>query len=1034
MSDGISHEKPKGPISWMTANPVAANLLMILLVVGGLLIGMRVKQEVFPDFNLDMVNISVAYPGASPGEVENGVVLAIEEAIRDIEGVDEMVSTSSEGLGFVSVEAVKGADVDTLWLEIKNQVDRIDTFPDEALDPNVSIASRDRDVITIALFGSVGEAVLREAGEQARDEFLSHPDITRAELSGVRDHEIHVEAPTDRLRMHGLTLGDIASAIRSASVEMGGGALKTESGDLLVRVDDRRDYAAEYARLPLLTQESGARIFLGDVAAVSEGFEDTDSWAFYNGEKAVLIEVYRVGDQTPARVAAGARAVMERLKAELPPGLHLEVVRDLSLIFEQRAELLLKNAGLGLILVFILLALFLEPGLAFWVSMGIPISFLGAFLIMGNLSISINMVTMFAFIVTLGIVVDDAVVVGENIYHFRRRGLSFFQAAVKGARGVALPVVFSVLTNMAAFLPMFFVPGVMGKIFRYIPMVVISVFAISLVESLFVLPSHLSHGRKKEPGRLNFPARWQRKFSAVFEAFVRGPYARFLTWVLSHRYSVIALGVAMLMATAGYLSSGRLGMEMFPKVESDYAYCEAVLPYGSPASQLMAAEGRLVQAAREVGRENGGEKLVKGVFSRVSGNRITVRFYLTDPDIRPVSTGRVTTLWRERAGKIPGLESLAFESDRGGPGSGRGLSIQLSHRNKDILERAGAALAEKIEEYPMAQDIDDGSARGKRQRDIRLMPAGERMGLTSREVAAQLRGAFYGIEAVKNQRGRNELTVRVRLPESERASESTLDDLTLLAPRGEIPLRNAVEIIPGRAYTSINRTDGRRVISVTANVRPRSQADTLKKALEKDVLPDLKKRFPGLSHSFKGRQAETRESVSSLMTGLAMALILVYALLAVPLKSYLQPVIIMFCIPFGMIGAVLGHIIMGYSLSVISLFGIVALAGVVINDSLVFVDFANQRVRKGKTPKEAVIEAGIQRFRPILLTTLTTSGGLAPMIFETSRQARFLIPMAISLGFGILFATFITLAMIPSLYLLTADLKRFFGFGPYLKR
>ena len=1027
MSSEMSDRKGRGPISWMAGNPVAANLLMIVLVIGGLVMAMGIKQEIFPEFDLDVVTITTAYPGASPEEVENGIILVLEESLRDIDGVDEISSIASEGMAQVNVEALDGADVNRLWQEIKSEVDRIETFPDEALDPNVVIASRDRDVITMALFGDASEATLREAAEQARDALLLDPNITRVELSGVRDHEIHVEASQDRLRRYGLTLNDIAKTLAAGSVEMGGGSLKTEAGDILVRIDDRQDYADEYARLPLLTEGSGAQVLLGDVAEVSDGFEETDSWAFYNGKKAALIEVYQVGNQTPVELAAAAIGVMERLKHELPQGLDLEVVRDSSLIFEQRADLLLKNAFIGLILVFILLALFLEAGLAFWVSLGIPISFMGSFLILSNMSVSINMITMFAFIITLGIVVDDAVVVGENIHHFRRRGMYFFDAAVTGARGVGTPVVFSVLTNIVAFLPLFFVPGVMGKVFRYIPLVVVSVFAISLVESLFILPAHLAHGKKKgPPGRFNFPARWQKRFSRWFEEFVRVRYGAFLKWTLGHRYSVIALGLAMLMAAFGYVSSGRLGMEMFPKVESNYAYCEAVLPYGAPASRLRAVERQLVDAAQRVADENGGESLSRGIFSRVNGNRIAVRFYLTEPEIRPLSTDKVSTLWRSSMGNATGLESITFESDRGGPGSGKGLSIQLSHRDKDILERAGIELAARLEEFPNVSDIDDGSARGKRQFNIQILPPGQRMGLTSREVATQLRHAFYGVEAVKNQRGRDEVTVRASLPQSERGSETTLENLILQAPGGEILLREAVEITPGRAYTSITRSEGRRVISVMGNVRPQSQSEIVKKSLEKDVIPDLKALFPGLSHSFKGRQSDIQESVSSLITGLALALILIYALLAIPFKSYAQPLIIMFCIPFGVIGAVLGHVLMGYSLSVISMFGIVALSGVVINDSLVFVDFANQRFRDGQSPQQSALDAGMQRFRPIFLTTLTTFGGLSPMIFETSRQARFLIPMAISLGFGILFATFITMVMLPSLYVLLAEIKAFF--------
>ncbi len=1019
-------QKPwrKGPIAWMAGNSVAANLIMVVLLLGGFLMGAQIKQEVFPEFSLDRVNISVSYPGASPEEVENGIILAIEEAIQGLEGVEEIQSTASEGLAFVSLEAIEGSDITRLWQETKSEIDRIDTFPDEAGEPQVAIAARQREVLNVGLYGPADEITLREAAEQVRDELLLDPDITQVSLGGVRDFEIQVEVSQENLRRYDLTLQAIADTVARASVELGGGSLKTAGGDILVRVKDRRDTARQYARLPVLSLADGSQVLLEDIASVHEGFEDTNSWASYNGQPAVRIEIYRVGEQTPIQVAEAARSVLEQISDNLPEGLDLTILHDRSVIFQQRAELLLKNAFIGLALVFLFLAIFLDIRLAFWVSLGIPISILGAFVFLGATSFSINMVTMFAFIVTLGIVVDDAVVVGENIYYYRRQGLPFLRAARIGAREIAMPVVFSVLTNMIAFLPLLFVPGIMGKVFSAIPLVVIAVFGVSLIESLFVLPAHLSHEKRRQAiWPFNHLERWQQGLSLALERFIKQGYGKFLSGVLGQRYAVVALGLALLMATAGYVASGRMGMMLFPKVESDYAYCEAVLPYGTAQGRMDAVEKHLVNAADRVAGENGKDRLSKGVLSQVKENSITVRFYLTDASTRPLNTAEVAALWRREVGALSGLESITFESDRGGPGSGKGLTIQLSHRDKAVLDSAGEALAEQLAAFPVVRDIDDGSANGKRQFDIRIRPAGIRVGLTSQEVANQIRHAFQGVEAVKQQRGRNEVTVRVRLPEAERIREATLEDLVLQSPGGEILLRDAVDMIPGRAYTTIDRTNGRRVIAVTANVRPPPKAENVKNTLNAEILPQLSNRYPGLSYSFKGRQADIQESVSALLMGLGFALLGVYAMLAIPFKSYSQPMIIMFCIPFGMIGAVVGHLVMGYSLSVMSLFGIVALSGVVVNDSLILIDFANRKRRAGQVTIDAVREAGIQRFRPILLTTLTTFGGLAPMILETSRQARFLIPMAISLGFGILFATFITLVMVPSLYMILEDIK-----------
>ena len=841
----------RGPIAWMAGNSVVANLLMAVLLVGGLIVGWNIKQEVFPDFTLNSVQITVAYPGASPEEVENGIVLAIEEVIQDLEGIDEITSIATEGSATVTVDVIEGADVSRLWQEIKSEVDRIRTFPEEAEDPQIAIASHKRGVLTVALHGKVDELTLRSAADTVRDTLLLDPHITQVEFTGVKDYEIQAEIPQAALRRYRITLADAAEAIAGASVELGGGSLKTAGGDILVRVKDRRDTARQYARLPILTRDDGSRILLEDVGTVREGFEDANTWARFDGYPAVMIEIYRVGDQTPTEVAGAGRTVLEKLNQTLPEGLELTVLEDNSEVFSQRADLLLKNAFQGLILVFIFLALFLETRLAFWVSMGIPISFMGSFVFLSATDFSINIISMFAFIVTLGIVVDDAVVVGENIYHWRRKGLPPLKAAVAGVREVAMPVVFSVLTNLVSFLPLMFIPGIMGKIFKVIPLVVAAVFGVSLIESIFILPAHLGHSREREAfWPLNHLERRQKKFSAAFEVFVRNRYGAFLGLTIRHRYAVLAFGIAMMMGLAGYVTSGRMGMEMFPSTESDYAYCAATLPYGTSEARLKTVEKRLLNSARAVVAENGGSRLAKGVLSDVANNAVTVRIYLTAAEKRPMATSRVVDLWRKNTGTIAGLETIRFESNMGGPGSGKNLTVMLSHNDTDTLETAGEQLADQLSQFSIVHDIDDGSAQGKRQFDIKLQPLGERMGLTSQAVASQVRYAFQGAEALRQQRGRNEVTVRVSLPENERASEATLEDLILLAPEGEVFLRDAVQMTAGRAYTSIERTNGRRNIEVTANVTPPAQSENIQRELKSKILPDLMNRYPGLSCNF----------------------------------------------------------------------------------------------------------------------------------------------------------------------------------------
>lgn len=1021
-------EIKKGPLAWMAGHSVAANLLMLILLLGGLFAAKRIQQEVFPYFEMDRVNVRVSYPGASPAEVERGIVLAIEEAIQGLSDIKEVTATASEGGASVTVEMIEGGDIQRLAQDIDAEVSRISSFPEEAEDPKVTIAARQHYVVSLALYGKQREQVLREYAEYIRDKLLQHTDITQAELTGVRDYEISVEISQETLRAYNLSLDEVATRIRSAAVELPGGAIKTAGGDILVRVKERRDYAREFGRLPIITATEGTPVRLEDIAVITDGFEETDRHATYNGQPAVLIEVYRVGKQTPIEVADAARAVVADLKRELPPGLSVELRNDRSEVYHQRLDLMVNNGYIGLGLVFLLLAIFLEARLAFWVSLGIPISFLGSLLILPSMGVSINMISMFAFIVTLGIVVDDAIVVGENIYYHRQRGLPWFTAAVEGVRDIYVPIVFSVLTNMVAFLPMLFIPGFMGKVFRAIPLVVISVFAISLVESLFILPAHLGHKRpRREWGPLGWLHCQQQRFSGFFLRLVHNRYGPFLRWVLSWRYASIAVGIAVLIATVGYMQSGRLGFELFPRVESDFARATATLPFGAAFARTAKVEERLVSAAQAVAAENGDKDLVEGIYARADANEAQIRVYLTPPDQRPISTAEFSQQWRERVGVLAGLESLRFESDSAGPGHGLALSVQLSHQRMEILEKASAELAEALGDYPTVSDVDDGFSPGKPQIDFRLKPGAQSVGLTAREIARQLRAAYYGSEALSQQRGRNEVQVMVRLPRRERASEYHFEEMVLRTPTGgEMPLRDAVTINRGRAYTDIRRKDGRRIITVEADVKPRSKAGQVLADLKQGALPRLKERYPGLVYSFEGRRADQRESMQALMRGLLMALGVIFIMLAVPLNSYIQPIIIMSAIPFGLVGAALGHLIMGYSLSVTSMFGVVALSGVVINDSLVLVDLANRKRRDGLSPEKAVYTAAIQRFRPILLTTLTTFGGLAPMIFETSRQARFLIPMAISLGFGVLFATLITLLLVPGFYMILEDIRPIF--------
>ena len=1025
----------RGLIGWMTHNHVTPNLLMVVCLVGGFFFALRIKQEVFPEFDLDLVNVVVPYLGSSPEEVEQGIVLAVEEAIRGLEGIKEIRSTASEGRAVVTAELLEGADRQRVYQEIMQEVDRITTFPQDAERPEVRLAARRREVVNFQVYGDVSEWVLRELAEQVRDSLLQSEGITQVDLTGVRDYEVQVLIEQDTLRTYGLTLQDVANRIRVAAVELPGGHIEARGGEILLRVMERRDWAGQFAAIPMITTSEGAVVTLGDIARVVDDFQDVDRMATFDGQRAVGIAVYRVGDQTPIGVSEATHRAMQAIEAQLPPGVNWAITNDRADIYRQRLGLLLKNAAWGLILVLLLLGVFLEIKLAFWVTMGIPISFLGAFLFLPSVDVTINMISMFAFIIALGIVVDDAIVVGENIYEYRNRGMNFMQAAVQGARDVAMPVTFSIMTNVVAFLPLYFIPGVMGKIWKVIPVVVITVFLISLVEALWILPTHLAHARPRSKNRpALFLHRCQQAFSRQFERFIERIFAPFLDFCISYRQITVAVGLAFFIAVLSYISSGRIGMILMPRIEADYASVRASLPFGSPQYKVQEVADRLVGHARTIVAEHGGEMLSKGIFAVVDEDDIDVRIYLTDPKVRPISTTRVTQLWRERTGYLPGLESLRFEADRGGPGSGAALTVELSHRDIDVLDRAGTRLAEILADFPNVKDIDDGYTPGKQQLNFTIKPEGQSLGLTAQEVARQVRNAFFGAEALRQQRGRSEIRVRVKFPKERRISEFDLEQLVIRTPAGvDVPLFEVVQVERGRSYTSITRREGRRTIMVTANVEPIEQSSQVIATVQKEILPQLAADFPGLGFSWEGRQADMRDSMQSLIAGFLVALGVIYAMLAVPFRSYIQPLIVMVAIPFGFVGATLGHMLMGYSLSVMSMMGIVALSGVVVNDSLILIDYANRvRREEGLSAFEAIHCAGVRRFRPVMLTTLTTFGGLSPMIFETSRQARFMIPMALSLGYGIVFATFVTLVLVPCLYMLLHDAhqnhKRFLAF------
>ncbi len=1041
----------KRAIAWFAENGVAANLLMALFVVGGLLsLYFAIPIRTFPDIDVDMISVAVVYPGAAPEEVEEGVCVRIEEEIDGIDGIDRVTSSSSEGACGVTIELYQGADGARVLSDVKNRVDAIDSFPEEAEKPIISEVVPRRSVIDIALSGSLDERSLKELGARVRDELAQLPEITLVELKNARPYEISIEVSERALRRHGISFDDVLRAVRAASLDLPGGSIKTDGGEILLRSKGQAYVGQEFESLPLLARPDGTRLLLGDVASVVDGFQDTDQRAFFGGEPAVLLRVFRVGDQDTLSMAEVVRSFVARRQAELPEGARLTVWQDSTVTLRDRLDLLLEDGFSGFLLVFALLALFLRFTLAAWVSVGIPVSVMGALFTFPFFGISIDMISLFAFILVLGILCDDAIVVGESVHTRQQAGGDRVQAAIEGTLEVSTPVIFGVLTTIATFTPLMMIPGPMGQIFGTMAAVVILCLVFSLVESQLVLPAHLAHLRESGNER---PGPWTRIQEAIargLERFRDGPYRAALERALEWRYTTLAVAVSSLLLTVGLVASNRLPFTFFPPIQADFITARLTMPTGIPIEVTERGVGQIMAALEQAKAEldpqfaKPGESIVRHAFAAageqpmasrgggpggpaqaISGAQYgEVTAELIPADDRAISTKAVADRWRELTGPVPDAVELTFASDLFT--SGRDIDIQLQGPDVDHLREAAARLRAGLESYPGVLDVSDSFRSGKEEIKLNILPAAEALGVSLRDLARQVRQAFYGEEAQRIQRGRDDVKVMVRYTEEERRSLGALENMRIRTAQGaEVPFGLVAEVERGRGFSTIKRADRQRVVNVTAAVeRSVTTPDQVLASLRQGALAEILADYPGLTYSQQGQQREQARAIGGALRWYLISLFAVYALLAIPLRSYSQPLIVMSVIPFGLVGAVLGHLIVGIAnLTMMAVLGFVALSGVVVNASLVMVHTVNARRDAGANLFDAVIEAAMTRFRAIFLTEGTTFVGLAPIIMNTSMQAQFLIPMAVSLAFGVLFASFITLFVVPSLYLVREDLR-----------
>lgn len=1021
-------------IAWFARNGVAANLCMLIVVVGGTLALPMLKVQLFPDFTLETVQISVPYPGASPEEVEEGIVMRIEEALQGLEGVKEINSSALENAGLVLVEVGKGFKLSTVKENIKTRVDAITTFPEDAERPVIEELLFPRDVLFLAIAGDMEEKDLRQLTERVRDDMTAIDGISQVTMLGVREYEIGIEVTEQRLRQYNLTFDEVSMAVQRSSLDLPGGSIKAEGGEILLRTLGQAYVAEDFAGIVLRVHPNGTRVLLSDVATINDGFVDRAIISEFDGKPASFLQIQEVGDENPIEISNLVQAYIESAEGRFPPGVTLAKFADASFYLKGRLSLLIKNGAVGLLLVLLVLTAFLRPLLAFFVALGIPVSFLGTLLLAPYVDLSINLISLFAFILVLGIVVDDAIVVGESVFHEFQTGSPGVESAIRGTHAVSMPVTFAVVTTMAAFLPLFFLPGTFGKFFTPIPIVVIATLTWSLVQSKLVLPYHLSllrtgTGDRARLGRLS---RLQRAIADGLERFVSTVYQPFLHVTLRWRYVTLAAFVGGLIVAITLMTSGWVRQVPFPEVPNDYIIGTIEYPAGSPLERTIKGVDQVQRAldrvAHEVIEVEGKTPILhSAVFSGVDTHEAVMVIELTKSETREIEATEFVKRWRAGIGSIPGVKSVTFVAEAAVSAEDP-INIQLVGLDFDQLQRAAQDIKLGLAEFPAVYDIGDNFSSGKREIKLKVKPQAEVLGITSSELGRQVRQAFYGDEAQRVQRGRNDVRVMVRYPREERESVGNLENMRIRLPHGgEVPFSEVADISIGQGFNTIQRVDRERVLNISAKYdKEIVDATSLNKEIEAMTEAILSK-YPGVVSSLEGEAAENEEMLNSLYFYGGLAMVLIYVLLAVPLRSYLQPLIVMAAIPFAFVGAVLGHFVTFQSMSMLSYMGMLAAFGVVVNDSLVLVDYVNKKREDGAVAEEAVLQAGGRRFRPILLTSLTTFVGLLPILLEKSLQAQFLIPMATSLSFGVLFATFITLFLVPCLYLIGGDLHRGFA-------
>jgi multidrug efflux pump subunit AcrB len=1026
-------------------NTVFANIVLVIIFLAGGIASVSMIREFFPEFSLDMISISVAYPGADPEEVEEGISRKIEEAIETIEGIKQYTTKSSENVGTANIEVRENYDLKEVLDKVRSEIDAISNFPVDAEEPIISEITLKEAVLLLYLSGDMNERRLKQWAEQIKDELQQLSEVSQIELFGAREYEIGIEVSEERLREYGLTFAQVSDAVRRSNLNLGGGTIRTQGEEIRVRTMGRKYTGKELSSIVVLARSEGDIITLDRVATIIDGFAEDPIQATINGNPTVMLVVKKTKEEDAIAISESVTHFVEEKAKVLPTGTTLKILYDTTDMLRDRINLLVKNGAIGLGIVFILLWMFLNARLSFWGGMGIPISIAGAMAILWAIGGTINMISLFGLIMVLGIVVDDAIVVGEAIYVHRKNGQPPLKAAVDGVSEVGMPVVAAVVTTIVAFIPLAYVGGTMGKFIAILPAVVIACLAVSLVECLLLLPAHLSHlpdlnqnreGSQGIAGRIEGLHRWT---STKLERFVERVYMPFLKHALNWRYVTLCTAISTLMITVGLVTGGILKFEVFPDIDGFIMTSTLELPSGTPPEVTRKAvqqvEDALLRLAEKSDTASGEPMLVDHLalvgqtleeqLSRNGPHLGSVQAIMLDSERRGIHSQELMVAWEKEIGLIPGIKSLTFAGFSAGP-PGAPIEVWIQGYQMETILAAAEDLTERLRRFDGVYQIRSDYSPGKNEMRLRLKPEAAALGLTVDDLARQIYAGYYGEEAVRLQRGRDDIRVKVRYTADERSRLSELERVRIRTPRGyEVPFYSVADVEFAPGYSTITRTDGLRRVAILANLdTSRANANEILGDLSRDYFPELKDRYPGILVAVQGEKKKMRESFSSLFVGFPLAVMGIFIIVATMFRSYAQPFVVLFTVPFGIIGAIIGHLLLGYDLSIMSIFGMVALTGVVVNDAIVLIERVNENFAEGMPFFEAIIKGGRRRFRAIFLTSLSTVGGLAPMIMETNFQARFLIPMALAIAAGVAFATVLTLVLIPSLLVILNDLRR----------